>query len=114
MSVDPPGVNGTMMRTGRDGYPCALPMRKVDDSTIAPTARRRNWRREGFIPFPPQRAMLAASDPLRPPPRYLEDDGGEGSSWLLCRLFRSLCHANQSVIDLSNSFMVYFSMRIWN
>ncbi len=46
-SVEPPGVNPTTMRTGRDGYAC--PKATCGMIAAAPTARRRILRRETTI-----------------------------------------------------------------
>jgi hypothetical protein len=49
MSVEPPGWNGTMMRTGRLGQACAHAPEDLAASAAAPAKRRRHRRREGFI-----------------------------------------------------------------
>src|SRR5262245_35718979 len=49
MSVEPAGANGTMMRTGRDGYASAGASRDAAGSAAAPAARCRKFRRGSFI-----------------------------------------------------------------
>src|SRR5262245_25910300 len=58
MSGAPPAANPTMMRTGRDGYGCALATRVTVGSAVAAAARCIKFRREGFIAATPSRAQL--------------------------------------------------------
>src|SRR5262245_36309481 len=53
MSIWPPGGNGTIMRTGRDGKVCSHAIRDTAGSAAAPAARCRNCRRGSFIFEPP-------------------------------------------------------------
>src|SRR5262245_55556228 len=49
MLVAPAGAKGTINRTGRDGYVCAIATCGRAGSTAAPAARCRNCRRGSFI-----------------------------------------------------------------
>src|SRR5262245_36739547 len=48
-SVEPPAGKGTITRTGRDGYGCALADPDTIGSAAAPAARCRKFRRGSFI-----------------------------------------------------------------
>src|SRR6516165_505209 len=57
MSIAWPGANPTMMRTGRDGEPCALATRETAERTAAPTVRCRKFRRVSFTVANPASAF---------------------------------------------------------
>ena len=48
MSVEPPGWNGTITRTGRIGHVCARALPEAAENAAAPTNRYKNRRRGGF------------------------------------------------------------------
>src|ERR1043166_822908 len=57
-SLAPPAANGTLKATGRGGKACALAICETAGSAAAPAARRRNFRRDGFIPVSPRRVAI--------------------------------------------------------
>src|SRR6516162_7545564 len=63
MSVDPPGANGTIKRTGRVGYVCPFAMSGTTGRAAAPAARCRNRRRGSFMVLS-QRSFCGTSLPV--------------------------------------------------
>ena len=63
MSVDPPGANGTIKRTGRVGYVCPFAMSGTTGRAAAPAARCRN-RRRGSLMVLSQRSFCGTSLPV--------------------------------------------------
>src|SRR6201988_1981137 len=58
MSVVPPGVNGTIKCTGRNGYTCAVAICEVPESTAVLATNRKNLRRGSVMAMPRELELL--------------------------------------------------------